>query len=92
MNPDILDKIAVQVPNLIVLALIVRLFLNHLNSINGLIREINQDNLRAREQSRVVIQENTSAVAKNTEVLHAINEVVNNLRKPLHDRPTRPAA
>lgn len=61
-----------QVPSLAVLAFIVFVFLKHLKSYNQMIREINKENIEAREQSRVVIEENTKAVAKNTEVLHQI--------------------
>lgn len=73
MNSDILTKAFEQVPGLAVLAFIVFSFLKHLKGYNVMIREMNKENITAREQSRMVIEENTKAVAQNTEVLHSIS-------------------
>lgn len=69
-----------QAPNLAVLAFVVFLFLKHLRSYNQMIRDINKENVAAREQSRVVIEENTSAVAQNTEVLRQIRSEIGYLK------------
>lgn len=88
MQPDkLLEAIATQVPNLVVLAFIVSVFVKHMNRTNATFREINRENLEAREQSRIVIEENTRAVTKNTDVLVDITRAVEFLKHQSKNDP-----
>lgn len=88
MDMELIKQLALQVPALVVLAIIVYVFLNHIKDSqdNSLKRmsEMHDENMEARHQSRDIIQKNTEAWAKSLSVCDKMLEKMADVLEKRH--------
>lgn len=73
---DVIAKIGVQVPALVVLVFLTRMFLQHMEHAQALLKELQAEHLEARKQSREAIDSVQKALVGFTEVVAELKVVV----------------
>lgn len=73
----LLETVATQTPGLVVLVILVRWFLAHMQGRDDFLKELHHEHMLARETSREALYENTKS---NRDVILAMQEVRDMLR------------
>lgn len=82
----VLESAVVQVPNLVVLGVIVIMFLKQIGKRDEMMKDINRENIEARERSRLVIEKNTEAATSNTGAMNSMTVALQDFIHSTHRR------
>lgn len=81
---QLLTKLAVEVPALMVMVIIVFLFLKHLRGQNEFIQTLHRESMEARVRTCAVIERNSEVSGENTVALAEVARALRDLRGASH--------